>query len=295
MDRKRWAPKARTLPSVIVQPSATSKGDKVLLRITQCAQIIGIAVAILGYIFTVRPVYQKQLVDEQIAKATIELTALKTEIAVKEAEVGAKVAEIAGKEKQLRDLGFDLKKAQTRLVESGKRQGELYSELRVHLGTQFQLSAFAACGKISDIDQFKPDALPACVKKEFRDNGYVGQMSEADKRLLGRLIDEALPKLSDELGVDMKSYQDRAKELRESISSLKETARRLKEAAKPSDSYEAKKRESDAFFATLKEEIALNGHRSTADAKFEQQIYATLERIWNAFANQVPLASVSRP
>lgn len=60
-------------PSQVALPSAQSSLDKWFLRAVQSATILGVAVAIFGYFYTVRPIYQKALLDEAIAKKEIEL------------------------------------------------------------------------------------------------------------------------------------------------------------------------------------------------------------------------------
>lgn len=52
-------------------PRHTSRIDIVLQRCAWSAQILLFFAAIAGYILTVRPVYQKQLLDEQIAERTV--------------------------------------------------------------------------------------------------------------------------------------------------------------------------------------------------------------------------------
>lgn len=49
-----------------------------MLRLTQAATIGGVVVAVFGYFYTVRPIYQKALLDEMIAKQKIELAILTT-------------------------------------------------------------------------------------------------------------------------------------------------------------------------------------------------------------------------
>ena len=50
--------------------------DKYLTRLSHIAQIILVAVAVFGYFYTVVPVYQKELLSENIAQKEIELNTL---------------------------------------------------------------------------------------------------------------------------------------------------------------------------------------------------------------------------
>src|SRR4051794_33757139 len=56
-------------------PRPPKRADRILQRLAWLSQIALVVAGILGYIFTVRPVHQKQLLDEQIAERTISLKA----------------------------------------------------------------------------------------------------------------------------------------------------------------------------------------------------------------------------
>jgi len=51
--------------------------EKTLKIVTYISQIILVVVAIYGYFYTVRPIFQKEILSEQVAKKTIELNKLK--------------------------------------------------------------------------------------------------------------------------------------------------------------------------------------------------------------------------
>lgn len=57
-----------------------SKVDLYLSRVSHLSQFVLVAFAIFGYFYTVRPIYQKELLSEDIAKKEMELSALKTEL-----------------------------------------------------------------------------------------------------------------------------------------------------------------------------------------------------------------------
>lgn len=54
-------------------PRSPRWADVILQRLAWSSQIVLVLAGVLGYIFTVRPVHQKQLLDEQIAERTIAL------------------------------------------------------------------------------------------------------------------------------------------------------------------------------------------------------------------------------
>lgn len=53
--------------------TTTPTYDKWSLRLSQFATVVGVAVAVFGYFYSVRPIYQKVLLDEAIAKKEVEL------------------------------------------------------------------------------------------------------------------------------------------------------------------------------------------------------------------------------
>ncbi|EAT8440795.1 hypothetical protein E8Q25_09315 [Salmonella enterica] len=59
----------------------SNKIDIFLSRVSHVSQFVLVAFAIFGYFYTVRPIYQKELLSEDIAKKEVELKSLKTEMA----------------------------------------------------------------------------------------------------------------------------------------------------------------------------------------------------------------------
>ncbi|ENC9862109.1 coiled-coil domain-containing protein [Klebsiella variicola] len=57
-----------------------SKVDLYLSRISHLSQFVLVAFAIFGYFYTVRPIYQKELLSEEIAKKEVDLNTLKNEL-----------------------------------------------------------------------------------------------------------------------------------------------------------------------------------------------------------------------
>ena len=68
-ERKRWR------GAVVESNAAKTKAlaDVWLQRCAWCAQILVLGTAIAGYFLTVRPIYQKQLLDEQLAEKSVQL------------------------------------------------------------------------------------------------------------------------------------------------------------------------------------------------------------------------------
>lgn len=57
-----------------------NKLDIFLSRTSHLSQVFLVAFAIFGYFYTVRPIYQKELLSEDIAKKEVELNSLKDEL-----------------------------------------------------------------------------------------------------------------------------------------------------------------------------------------------------------------------
>ncbi|EKR2202119.1 TPA_asm: hypothetical protein G4P10_004472, partial [Salmonella enterica subsp. enterica serovar Javiana] len=56
----------------------SNKIDVFLSRVSHVSQFVLVAFAIFGYFYTVRPIYQKEVLSEDIAKKEVELNKLKT-------------------------------------------------------------------------------------------------------------------------------------------------------------------------------------------------------------------------
>ena len=63
----------RLLPNRLTQETRQKRVDIWFLRAAQTATVLGVAVAVFGYFYTVRPIYQKALLDEAIAKKELEI------------------------------------------------------------------------------------------------------------------------------------------------------------------------------------------------------------------------------
>jgi len=78
----------RNTKTITGQSTPISLIDKTLSRVANASQLGLLLLAGFGYFYTVIPVYQKSLLDEEIAKKTIELNA-------KDSELRAKTTELA--------------------------------------------------------------------------------------------------------------------------------------------------------------------------------------------------------
>lgn len=72
----------RLLPNRLEQVTRQNSVDTWFLRAAQTATVLGVAVAVFGYFYTVRPIYQKALLDEAIAKKELEIKETNSALAV---------------------------------------------------------------------------------------------------------------------------------------------------------------------------------------------------------------------
>ena len=153
--------------------------DKVLSRIANASQLGLLLLAVFGYFYTVVPVYQKALLDEDIAKKTLELNAKEAELQAKNIEL----TELNGAVTKAREL------AHRSQLEVGTLKGtvrEQYSELRPRLIREFQILGSKLC-KLGAI----PDGgFSTCIREKVVGLVNLAPLTDADRRLLQYLVDQ---------------------------------------------------------------------------------------------------------
>lgn len=99
-----------------------NKLDVFLSRTSHLSQVFLVAFAIFGYFYTVRPIYQKELLSEDIAKKEVELNSLKDEL---------KKSSVILQSNQLAQDGLmnDIKKLKLQYNESEKKLTSINAEL----------------------------------------------------------------------------------------------------------------------------------------------------------------------
>lgn len=152
--------------------------DKALSWIANASQLGLLLLATFGYFYTVIPVYQKSLLDEEIAKKTLELNAKDSELRVKAAEL-AELNEAVSKAREV---------ARRSQAEVGKLKGtvrEQYGELRPRLIQEFQFLGSKLC-KLGSI----PDGgLAVCIREKVLSTANLSGLTEVDRKLLQSLVD----------------------------------------------------------------------------------------------------------
>lgn len=151
--------------------------DKWLARIATVSQAGLLILAAFGYFYTVIPVYQKALLDEEIARKTLDLQNKESELAQKSAELASLTTAVA-------KMRGSLSSSQ---AEVGRLKGNLseqYSELRYRLLEEFQFLGVKLCS----IDKLREGSFSACLIERVLPTYNLKLMSSADRDLLTRII-----------------------------------------------------------------------------------------------------------
>jgi len=172
--------------------------DFALQRVANAAQLGLLVLAIFGYFYTVLPIYQKSLLDEEIAKKTLQLNALEGQLArvnqvlsAKEGELASRAGELAATEARLLVLHTEVnatrKGLDRALVEVGKLRGrvhEQYAELRPRLMRDFKTLAIREC-KLSDLQE---GGFASCIQEKVLISPQLTPLSIADRNLLQSIV-----------------------------------------------------------------------------------------------------------
>lgn len=152
--------------------------DRILSGIASVSQVGLLVLAGYGYIYTVLPVYQKALLDEEIAKKTLELNKKELELQIKNAELNELNAAVS----QARESALQSQK------EVGKLKGtvrEQYSELQPRLLQEFELLGSKLC-RLKSI----PDGgFSICIRDNVLSTVNLSGLKAGDRKLLQKIVD----------------------------------------------------------------------------------------------------------
>ena len=162
-----------------------SKTDVYLSRAANASQLGLLALAVFGYFYTVLPVYQKSLLDEEIAKKSIELNRKEAEILKKDEELTAQAAALAKVNAAAASAQQRLSKSQ---FEIGQLRGAVqtqYSELQPRLVYEFRLLSSKLCKR----SQVPDGGFSACVREKVLPTANLSALTKSDRALLGQLVE----------------------------------------------------------------------------------------------------------
>lgn len=138
-----------------------SKIDSYLNRASQASQIVLVVFAIFGYFYTVRPIYQKEILSEDIAKKEVEYKQL---------------------QKKERDLYIHLKKEYIKKFFTGMMfECSPSSDIISSFKKIDSLDDFNSRNDISLYIKTLDDDIPKCLTNLFNNNYYIRELNKADQ------------------------------------------------------------------------------------------------------------------
>lgn len=179
--------------------------DTFLQRLAWSSQIILVVAGVFGYLFTVRPVHQKQLLDEQIAERTISLKAATSDLQKLQAE-GARLQ--AANEQLERDA-----------TSSKNEAVQAYEKLRSNLALEL-LSIPGECSVRDSVIPKIPAEIPRCVE-QFVDRKIAQQLRPTDRELLRTILSEYTARMVASSSNAGKRFSVRSQQLKKDLEQTK--------------------------------------------------------------------------
>lgn len=167
-----------------------SKLDVWSTRIANFSQIGVLALAAFGYFYTVLPVYQKSLLDEEIAKKTLELEKKDKKLLELNETLNEKTMELNQLSKVVNQAKDEALTAKSNLKIVQGKFSEQYSELRVHLLSQFTSLSYSECYKSLS----SANNISQCFNK-IAESYNLRELNIKDKVNLKKNIKKESPKL----------------------------------------------------------------------------------------------------
>lgn len=195
--------------------------DKLLARSANASQVGVLLLAIFGYFYTVLPVYQKALLDEEIAKKTIELQAMKEKVLKAESVLASREADLIDMNRRIEIAQNEASKTKKELnnekfkvIKLKDEVNNKYNDLLPRLLNDFVSIAIEKCnGKINDVVNYS-----SCVSDKAID---VLPFSEIDKKRLKSLFEKSKANLFISVNDFEKENNNKKRELNDRINDLK--------------------------------------------------------------------------
>lgn len=181
IGRKNWI---RQQPIHMAQQQMPSAIDTTLIRLANLSQVGLLALAIFGYFYTVLPVYQKSLLDEEIAKKTLELNSVEKKITSLESELSEKNLKLANLNTSLFLAQKDLGKSRAEIGTLHNKVDSQYSELRIRLLEEFELLTIKLC----PLPALPDNGFASCVNEKVLSSENLSALTAPDRKRLQLLV-----------------------------------------------------------------------------------------------------------
>lgn len=192
-----------------------SKLDIWSTRIANLSQLGVLILAVFGYFYTVLPVYQKSLLDEEIAKKTLELESKDKKIS----DINQKLEERANELKSLSDevnkAKEDASLAKTSLRTMQGKYSKQYSELRIHLFSQFINLAYSQCYELN----WDKQTLSRCFNKVAESN-EIKELNKADISKLKKSITNEIPNFISSYNIKKNELDRKLQEIKNKLNEV---------------------------------------------------------------------------
>lgn len=252
-----------------------SKIDIWSSRIANFSQIGVLALAAFGYFYTVLPVYQKSLLDEEIAKKTLELESKDKKIEEFNKLLSVRSSELKKLTEDAEKARADASSAQSSLKIIQGKYTKQYSELRIHLLMQFISLATSSCRKA----EWNSIQLTQCLYKASNSQD-LEELSKADKTKLLRSINSEIPKM-------VKSYNDYISNYRSNISKNNQKIDEIKrdcENQKAQSSYKDKIKKIEVDYDCIKKVGEVTSQQNIIEVKKIFAIQEMMDKSLNFIA-----------
>jgi hypothetical protein len=209
----RWRPSLKPKVNQNESSQSTSRTDLLLSRASHVSQVVLVVVAIFGYFYTVRPIYQKDRLEEKNAKLEKEyekkqewfaeqLTAKEAFLMKVSGELEAVTRKLDTERRELQKATADRDRVRLEVAEMKQLAQRHYTNLRTVSAESFTYRASVNClqarsgepSSTSGEDYRKPklEEFVACVQKELGSYSAIGMLSITDREKL-RVLVAALP------------------------------------------------------------------------------------------------------
>lgn len=272
--------------------------DKYLNRLAQLSQFLVLLLGVFGYFYTVLPLYQKALLDEDIAKKTLELNQKTQEVYLLADQIKTRTAELALKDGQLKKLGVTAKEAteqrqiaEAKALDAASDANTNYAKIRrEYLGSVFsriqscssaQLLRFLSSPNMAD--EFSRSLLATdfqtCINKVVDGSkSLIGTLKPSEMPRLIQSAASVVAELNPEYVVIVKALQVKLEPLYSELAPIEVAYTGSKNLKVNSPEWNAAINSYFGRGLKLREEIRM--HQSGATVQYEKLLKRATEMIW---------------